>query len=267
MEKKDIIDSGLLEISVLGMASSDEMKLISRYAAEDSAIREELEEIEICLEKLARYFALEPGRKIKVEIEEQIFQPDSAVENLSKRFLPGGGRYRTFQYWSMAASIAFLLMAGFAFWGYQNLLSTQEDLSRLKLDYQHLSSENQSLYSDQKKMVSLGEYLSREGAVQVVLSSTSREPRKATLFWNPKTHEVWLIGSNLPRLPSGKQYQMWGIVAGKPVDAGVFDASSSGSMILPMKPMEEPSMFAVTVENQGGSPTPTLNSMLLKAEL
>jgi hypothetical protein len=31
--------------------------------------------------------------------------------------------------------------------------------------------------------------------------------------------------------------------------------------------MESPSMFAVTIENQGGSKNPTMNSMCLKADL
>lgn len=267
MKHNDFIESGILEAYATGIASADEQKKVSQILAESKEAKEELEEIEICLERLARYFALEPNRKRKSEIEDQIFMADDALENLSRHYLPEKGRYQIFQWWSVAASIAFLLAAGFGWWGYRNLLNTQESLAQMKAEYELLSSENLKLYKDQQKMASLGNYLSNEGAVQVILSSTKKDPMKATIFWNPQTHEVWLIGSNLPPLPEGKQYQMWGIVSGKPVDAGVFDATSSGSMMVPMKPMESPSTFAVTIENQGGSKSPTMNSMCLKADL
>lgn len=267
MEELNFIESGLLEVYALGLASEDERRQASRLLAENKKAKEELEEIEICLERLARYFALEPNRKCRSEIEDQIFMADDTLENLSRHYLPVKGRYQIFQWWSVAASIAFLLSAGFAWWGYRNLLNTQESLSQMKAEYELLSAENQKMYKDQQNLASLGNYLSNEGAVQVILSSTRKDPVKATIFWNPQTHEVWLIGSNLPPLPAGKQYQMWGIVSGKPVDAGVFDASSNGSMMLPMKPMESPSIFAVTIENQGGSKIPNMNSMCLKADL
>jgi anti-sigma-K factor RskA len=267
MEHHDFIESGILEAYAIGIATEEEQKQATQLLSESKQAKEELEEIEICLERLARYFAVEPNRKRKSEIEDQIFMADDTLENLTRHYLPEKGRYRIFQWWSVAASVAFLLATGFGWWGYRNLLNTQESLAQLKAEYGLLSSENQKMYQEQQKMASLGNYLSNEGAVQVILSSTRKDPMKATIFWNPQTHEVWLIGSNLPPLPEGKQYQMWGIVSGKPIAAGVFDASSSGSMMVPMKPMESPSMFAVTIENQGGSKNPTMNSMCLKAEL
>jgi anti-sigma-K factor RskA len=267
MEHHDFIESGILEAYAIGIATEEEQKQATQLLSESKQAKEELEEIEICLERLARYFAVEPNRKRKTEIEDQIFMADDTLENLTRHYLPEKGRYRIFQWWSVAASVAFLLATGFGWWGYQNLLNTQESLAQMKVEYELLSSENQQMYLDQQKMTSLGNYLSNEGAVQIVLSSTRKDHMKATIFWNPQTHEAWLIGSNLPPLPEGKQYQMWGIVSGKPIDAGVFDASSNGNMMVPMKPMESPSMFAVTIENQGGSKNPTMNSMCLKADL
>jgi len=267
MKENNFIDSGLLEAVATGIATEEEKELVSKQLISDKEARAEMEEIEICLEKLARYFAIEPSRKRRTEIENEIFPAETEFEQLSQRFLPDAGKFRIYQYISIAATISFLLMAGFGFWGYKNLVHTQEVLTQTKLEYENLSAENQNLYQEQQKMASLSKYLNSEGAVQVVLSSTRKDPMKATLFWNPKTHEIWLVGSNLPKLPEGKQYQMWGIVDGKPTDAGVFNASSTGTMMVPLKPMQQPSMFAVTVEIEGGSKSPTLNTMRLKADI
>jgi hypothetical protein len=219
------------------------------------------------LEKLALYFAISPQPLVKEKLIQKINVGQAETETVPTFLMTNNNKVQFFQWYSIAASIAILLASGFGIWGYNNLVATQQDLALLKSDYQFLSFENQKLYSDQKKMTSLSSYLSKEGAVQVVLNSTKKDKMKATLFWNPNTHEVWLVGGNLPKLPEGQQYQMWGMVSGKPMDAGVFDASSSGSMMLPMKPMEKPSMFAVTIEKQGGSTNPNLSAMCLMAEL
>jgi anti-sigma-K factor RskA len=267
MNAIELIESGLLELNAMGIATEEEQKLIIRHLTSDQSTKAELDEIEICLEKLARYYAIEPDSKVKSNIEQQIWKTDQEINPFEQPISEEGRKIKFYQWWPVATSILFFLMAGFGFWGYKNLLDTQENLTQVKSDYENLSVENQSLYNDQQKMVSFGKYLNNEGAVQVMLHSTKKDPMKATLFWNPKTHEIWLVGTNLPKLPEGKQYQMWGIVDGKPTDAGVFNASSQGTMMVPMKPIQKPTMFAVTVENQGGSTNPTMNSMCLMAEL
>ena len=46
------------------------------------------------------------------------------------------------------------------------------------------------------------------------------------VFWNTRTHQVAVQVQSLPPLPADKQYQLWSMVDGKPVDAGVFDATT-----------------------------------------
>jgi len=58
-----------------------------------------------------------------------------------------------------------------------------------------------------------------------------------------------------------------GIVCGKSVDAGVFDAYPTSSIMVLMKSMQNPTMFAVTIEKQSGSVHTKMNTLCLKAEL
>jgi anti-sigma-K factor RskA len=65
----------------------------------------------------------------------------------------------------------------------------------------------------------------------------------------------------MPALPPQKAYELWLIpMSGSPVPAGVFkpDAHGSGSVVNPPLPAGlEAKAFAITIENEAGSPTPT----------
>ncbi|QHL86800.1 hypothetical protein GU926_04830 [Nibribacter ruber] len=81
----------------------------------------------------------------------------------------------------------------------------------------------------------------------------------AKVFWNQETKEVFQDPASLPAAPSDRQYQLWALVDGKPVDAGV--VASSSDALLRMKTIEKAQAFAVTLEPKGGSVNPTLEAM------
>jgi len=80
----------------------------------------------------------------------------------------------------------------------------------------------------------------------------------AKIFWMQNTGEVFIDPSNLPDAPAGKQYQLWAIVDGKPVDAGMILTSKKGDKyrIQKMKTFGKAEAFAVTLEPEKGNPTP-----------
>jgi len=67
-------------------------------------------------------------------------------------------------------------------------------------------------------------------------------------------------------LPPNKTYELWVIPAsGAPIPAGTFrpDASGSGSVVMPSIPQGvQAKAFGITVENAGGSQTPTMPIIL-----
>lgn len=85
----------------------------------------------------------------------------------------------------------------------------------------------------------------------------------AKVFWNQQTGDVYLSDISLPPAPAGKQYQLWVIVEGKPVDAGLL--SSQKNTVQKMKPFEAAQAFAITLENAGGSPAPTMEELYVMA--
>jgi anti-sigma-K factor RskA len=91
-----------------------------------------------------------------------------------------------------------------------------------------------------------------------------KEASLATIYWNTQTKDVYLLQNKLPAAPAGKQYQLWAIVDGKPVDAGMLDNCTG---LCKMKNIPAAQAFAVTLEKQGGSPAPTLSDLFVMGKV
>lgn len=88
----------------------------------------------------------------------------------------------------------------------------------------------------------------------------------ATVYWNQRTRDVYLLVNNMPLPASDKQYQLWALVDGKPVDAGVFDASDPTAFVR-MKNIPNAQAFAITLENKGGAVSPTMDQMYVLGKI
>ncbi len=87
------------------------------------------------------------------------------------------------------------------------------------------------------------------------------------IFWMKNTGDVYVDPTNLPQAPDGKQYQLWAIVDGKPVDAGMISTEKGFYHIQKMKSFGKAQAFAITMEKKGGSPTPTMDQMIVQAKI
>ena len=112
------------------------------------------------------------------------------------------------------------------------------------------------------------EVLNAPNAQRVTLAATKTPPA-------PTAHAVYLAergalmmeANNLKPVPAGKTYELWVIPASgaAPVPAGTFTPNGEGyaSVVLPKLPSGVPAKaFGITIENAGGSKTPTLPIVL-----
>jgi anti-sigma-K factor RskA len=100
-------------------------------------------------------------------------------------------------------------------------------------------------------------------AAQHVLLTTGKTPPapSARAVYLASRGALVLQASNMQPLPENKTYELWVIPAtGAPIPAGLFrpDASGGASVVLPSIPQGVPAKaFGITIENAGGSTTPT----------
>jgi hypothetical protein len=133
----------------------------------------------------------------------------------------------------------------------------------------------ESMEADMVAMKSQAEYNQSLAALfrspsykHIHLAGLPKSPESAvSAFWNQQTNEVLIDVQNLPAAPEGKQYQLWSIVDGKPVDIGMLDNAFAGK-VLKMKNTKPGSVaFAITLEKEGGNPTPTMEEMYVMGKV
>ena len=155
---------------------------------------------------------------------------------------------------------AFLLVAGF-FWQQSDRLAQQ--VARL----QDQSAQQQAQLEQAREVVST---LTSTDAMRVTLVAAQAppQPQGKAIYVRDRSSLIFLA-SNMPPLPPQKAYELWLIPTnGAPIPAGVFkpDARGSATVIEPPLPAGvEAKAFAITVEPEQGSSTPTMPIVMMGA--
>jgi anti-sigma-K factor RskA len=165
--------------------------------------------------------------------------------------------------WAMAASVALILSLGANALFYSRWKDASADLVALQNDQARFAQTSTVLDRQLGALRQQNEVLRSDEFRAVALAGTKTAPSaKARVLYNPATHKVYVDVKSLPALPAGKQYQLWALDKGKPVDAGMLTASTAtGEGLQPMKDIASAQAFAMTVEPEGGSANPTLSTM------
>lgn len=112
------------------------------------------------------------------------------------------------------------------------------------------------------------EVLSAPDAQRVTLTATKTPPAPtAHAIYVPGSGALLMQATHLQSLPANKTYELWVIPASgaAPIPAGIFrpDAEGYASVVLPQLPSGVPAKaFGITIENAGGSATPTMPIIL-----
>jgi anti-sigma-K factor RskA len=104
--------------------------------------------------------------------------------------------------------------------------------------------------------------------VTLVAAKSPPQPQGKAIYMRNRASLIFMA-SNLPAAPPQKAYELWLIPAkGAPIPAGVFkpDAHGNANVINPpLPPDTEAKAFAITVEPEAGSSTPTMPIMMMGA--
>ena len=97
---------------------------------------------------------------------------------------------------------------------------------------------------------------------------TGDAPPNLRLVWNVERALLVVAAGNLPPAPSGRTYQLWGILGSDaPVSLGTFNTDPAGVALLTLSPaaVADFDLSAITEEPAGGSPQPTTQPFLVGA--
>lgn len=271
MLNEDYIASGILELYAAGGLSETEREEVERHAASSPEVRAALDEACAAMEAYASQYATAPRPELKNRILSQLHDKSTADtpqpvrdETPLRALRPEKTHVPSAYKLMLAASIALFLLSGFlSFHFYTRWQQAEERLagviaseSLLAQNFQQTSLQLQQ----QEKVLSI---LRNPDFKQVKLQAAEGRPNASMLvYWNAAQKQVYIDAVSLPAPPSGKQYQLWALQDGQPIDAGLIALDNTAG-IQQMKDISAAQAFAVTLEPVGGSVSPTLETLLV----
>lgn len=267
---KVYIESGILELYVLGNVTPEERAQVEAMAQKHPSIKAELDEIERSLELYAEENAVEPSEDIRNRVlnslvvnlgDDRTFKSTRTAADEEDKVIPIlRARSNNFFKYAFAACFALLIICIAGLFSVYNKLQESNNLvASLQSQNQHFT--NHVNLMDRE----LGVF--RDPSFKMLmLQGTAKSPSSALMVaWSPAKKKVMIDMANasMPANDKDHQYQLWAMVGGKPVDLGVFDADTTSKGMKEMKSIASADEFAVTLEQRGGSPTPTMDQMMM----
>ena len=293
---QEYIESGIIEQYALGELSPAEQAAVEARAASHPEIREELQQVQAALGFYAEAHAITPPagmrERVLANVLAQIAPPAStlradvdAVAQANPATRPPAPVAQPFvvapqavvrpmssapvmeparrSIWAMAASVALILSLGVNALFYSRWREASDEVVALQSDKARFATTTNVVQKQRDELRQENQVLRSDEFRTVALAGTKTAPAaRAKVLYNPTTRKVYVDVRSLPALPAGKQYQLWALDNGKPVDAGVLlAATATGEGIQQMKDISSAQAFAMTVEPEGGSVNPTLTTM------
>lgn len=260
MDIKKYIASGILELYVLDELPPTERREVAHNAEKYPTIRKEITAIENALYLYSTQRAVPPPPSLEASILEKIESLPSTSATPSP---PTNTSWLT-------PTLSALLVGALALGGWmffqnneqeQQLSSLNEKLEIQKKECETTEADNKILEEQMRNIRTASNHLIR-------MKGTDKSPNSvATVYWNPDFQKTYLDVNSMPAPPSDKQYQLWAIVDGTPVDMGVFDIDVTSQRLIEVPHIENAQAFAVTLEPKGGSVAPTLTEMYVVGEV
>ena len=287
MNTKEYIQSGVLELYAAGALSDTEAREVEAMAARYPEVQAELAAIQDALVSYSAAFKKNPNPELRSAILNRIDEIEGvSSENVvsisdaqKKPNIADTTGKSPFNYSRQPARFNYLMAAVWIFlvlniigniYFFNKLKNTEEQMTgvvnennKMKLEYEKIRLDMDKKSTDMKMVMNRSNKIVDLKGMEIAPQSF------ATVYWNPNSKKVMLNVNNLPMPPADKQYQLWALKDGKPIDAGVFDMQPGTGDDMHMMPVTiaDADAFAVTLEKKGGSPVPTLTQLYVMGKI
>lgn len=242
-----------LALYALGSLEGDAIGSLERHLEECAACRQELARLEGDMALLALTTAgPSPPQRARQRLLKAISrEPRSLRTVLTRR-----------RWWTLAPVFASLVLAIFAILLWRENARQRDRIEAMRAD----AALNQASFEEAKHLLAL---LTDPSAMHVTLVAARAKPQPAgKAIYMPGNGALVFMASNLAPLAPAQTYELWLVPmhGGKPMPAGMFKPDPQGNAMVMMPPMTagvEARTFAVTIEPDGGSATPTMPMVLV----
>lgn len=272
MNTQEYIESGKLELFLLGELTEREREEVLALAKKSPEIQQELKALEEAMFSFDNLTGPTPSRRVKDKIFSSL-EADFKKEEPKKAIQSPPIETKTvklspWKNFAVAASIVAVLASAAAIYFAGKFYDTEEkftallqdqqvmadNLNQVKLEFEETGSRLDRLVSgDFKRIQMIGETLPMQ------------KDAKVDVFWDQKAQEVFVAVNNLNALSPEFDYQLWAIGKDGPVGIGLVNPGEKFTL-QQMAAVAEAGAFAITIEPKGGSKAPTLEKLVVLGE-
>lgn len=269
MNLQEYISSGIIESYVLGLASQPEREEFERMCNAYPEVNAARDAFEAELEA----HALANATGVPADLKSRVLAAVDADKLVSPSqapvlpMTPKAGKTVAMFAWqrSFAAAAVVLLLISTAlnFYFFNKYRSYNDKYEQLLASQTELAANNQIMQTRLLDYERTIDHMKDPKMFIVKMPANPKGPDPTsltTVYWDTVSKDVYLTVNQLPRPSDDEQYQLWAMVDGKPVDAGVFELKE-GPALMKMKNIPRAEAFAVTLEKKGGSPVPHMDKL------
>ncbi len=258
MNAQEIISSGVLELYSMGLTSAAETAEVKLWAKQYPEVAAEIEAIQMSMESYAQSHAVAPDASVKEKIFAEINSGKAApVVDMKTKDNGTAKVYPVSSFWKYAAAASIILLLVSLIFNYTLYNKYQTTNDTLQVAQADLKEQKDLMTDISKAMEVMGNMDARP--ISLVNPDTAKNDA-ARIYWMKNSGDIFVDPSNLPKLPTSKQYQFWAIIDGKPVNGGIITREVNGRIVhlQQMKTFGNAQAFAISVEDAGPEkPVPT----------
>lgn len=261
MNIKNYIASGILENYVLGLIDDHERKEVEELAVEHPEIKAHLTGVEDALREYVQANAMPLPAGLKAAVMARIDAEIAGTKTTPKATDTNKSNGLT----SGLLGLLALILSGACFYFFNQNQGTQEQLVNAQNQFKILKTDcdtQAAKLQDLEQKIAILRDISNSTTFMRGQADGNAPDAIAAVHVNTVDQKAYLDVVRLPDAPTGKQYQLWALVEGQPVDMGVFDiVIDADSSFIEVPFIENAGAFAVTLEDAGGKPTPDLTQL------
>lgn len=263
MDIQAYIQSGVIESYVLGIANADEVAELQRLRLEYPAIAAAIAQCEDWLKETTPAYAVPVAPNTKEQLLASL--QHEFIDQAPAAIAPPRTVSMNTKYMAAACLLLFLASAAVNVYLYRKYTKAANDYLALQNERNNLLADNKVYQTRLSALHNNIQLMSAPGMLKVTMPGIAgKENNLATVYWDTNTKNVYLITGYLPPAPAGKQYQLWALADGKPIDAGMLDNCDG---LCQLKPIQQAQAFAITLEKAGGSPVPDLTQLYVMGKV
>ncbi|WP_028979101.1 anti-sigma factor [Sporocytophaga myxococcoides] len=279
MTSQELINSGKLELYVLGELSESESHEIEIASAGNPDVNEEIRTLQNALRKYVMCFEKTPPLGYKRQVLEDLAKQNElreSDETSKKTINEKVEKFEMSEEKSKASNIllpifivtSVISLVAAAFFAYHmknaniDLVNLNSDNSLVKesslKEKENLLNEMVIVKSELQSALLSVEVLKDSNFTKIEMSSPDGAV-KVPLYWNKLNGELFVDGANIPVLSEDKTYQLWAIYEGVPGNSGFVVGQVKS--LQKMTGVSKAEAFSLTVESKGNNTDPSFENI------